>query len=128
MTADPSRRRWTLVALMAAGIAVSVVAGAVALGNGLTVQRAVALLSDPKSSPLVTSPTWIAISVLASEAVLATLIWRFLRRHRVFLHEVCPLGVPSLRDLAGALLCVFGLAYYAKHLRRLGKELAWATR
>jgi membrane protease YdiL (CAAX protease family) len=25
------------------------------------------------------------------------------------LHEVCPLGVPSMRDLAGALLCVFGL-------------------
>ena len=25
-------------------------------------------------------------------------------------------------------LCVIGLAYYAKHLPRLGKELAWATR
>jgi membrane protease YdiL (CAAX protease family) len=99
-----------MVLVFAAGIAVSGIAAAVAIGTGLPVERVVALLSDPKSSPLVTSPTWIAISVLASEAVLATLIWRFLRRHRVFLHEVCPLGVPSLRDLTGALLCVFGLA------------------
>jgi membrane protease YdiL (CAAX protease family) len=101
---------FAMVLVLAAGIAVSAVAAAVAIGTGLPVQRAVALLSDPKTSPLVTSPTWIAISVLASEAVLATLVWRFLRRHRVFLHEVCPLGVPSLRDLSGALLCVFGLA------------------
>jgi membrane protease YdiL (CAAX protease family) len=101
---------FAMVLVLAAGIVVSVVAAAVAIGTGLPVQRAVALLSDPKTSPLVTSPTWIAISVLASEAVLATCVWRFLRRHRVFLHEVCPLGVPSLRDLAGSLLCVFGLA------------------
>lgn len=99
-----------MVLVFAAGIVVSAIAAAVAIGTGLPVERVVALLSDPKSSPLVTSPTWIAISVLASEAVLAALIWRFLRRHRVFLHEVCPLGMPSLRDLAGALLCVFGLA------------------
>lgn len=101
---------FAMVLVLAAGIVVSVVAAAVAIGTGLPVERAVALLSDPKTSPLVTSPTWIAISVLASEVVLATLVWRFLRRHRVFLHEVCPLGVPSLRDLAGSLLCVFGLA------------------
>jgi membrane protease YdiL (CAAX protease family) len=101
---------FAMVLVFAAGIVVSVVAAAVAIGTGLPVERAVALLSDPKTSPLVTSPTWIAISVLASEAVLATLVWRFLRRHRVFLHEVCPLGVPSLRDLSGSLLCVFGLA------------------
>jgi len=99
-----------MVLVFVAGIAVSVVAAAVAISTGLPVERVIALLSDPKSSPLVTNPTWIAISVLASEAVLAALIWRFLRRHRVFLHEVCPLGVPSLRDLSGALLCVFGLA------------------
>lgn len=101
---------FAMVLVLAAGLVVSVVAAAVAIGTGLPVERAVALLSDPKTSPLVTSPTWIAISVLASEAVLATLVWRFLRRHRVFLHELCPLGVPSLRDLAGSLLCVFGLA------------------
>jgi len=34
-----------------------------------------------------------------------------------------PLGLSGIQWL-----CVFGLAYYAKHLRRLGKELAWATR
>ena len=99
-----------MVLVLAANLAVSAVAAAVAIGTGLPVARAFALLSDAESSPLVTSPTWIAISVLASELVLATLVWRFLRRHRVFLHEVCPLGVPSLRDMAGALLCVFGLA------------------
>lgn len=99
-----------MVLVIAAGMAVSAVAAAVAVSTGLPAARALELLSDPKNSPLVTSPTWISISVLASEAVLAMLIWRFLRRHRVFLHEVCPLGVPSLRDTAGALLCVFGLA------------------
>jgi membrane protease YdiL (CAAX protease family) len=101
---------FAMVLAFAAGIAVNVAATAIAIGTGLPIARAIALLSDPKSSPLVTSPTWISISVLASEAVLATLIWRFLRRHRVFLREVAPLGVPSLRDLLGALLCVFGLA------------------
>ena len=101
---------FAMVLAFAAGLAVNVAATMIAIGTGLPIARAIALLSDPKSSPLVTSPTWISISVLASEAVLATLIWRFLRRHRVFLHEVAPLGVPSLRDLSGALLCVFGLA------------------
>ena len=98
-----------MVLVFAAGLAMGGVAAVIAIQTGLPVERAFALLSDPTSSPLVTSPPWIAISVLANEAVLATLIWRFLRRHRVFLHEVCPLGVPSLRDLGGALLCVFGL-------------------
>ena len=99
-----------MVLVFAANMAVSAVAAGIAIGTGLPLDRAFALLADPKSSPLVTSPTWIAISVVASELVLAMLVWRFLRRHRVFLHEVCPLGVPSLRDMAGALLCVFGLA------------------
>ena len=99
-----------MVLVVAAGMALGAVAAIAALRTGLPMDRAFALLADPKSSPLVTSPTWISISVLANEAVLATLIWRFLRRHRVFLHEVCPLGVPSLRDMAGALLCVFGLS------------------
>jgi membrane protease YdiL (CAAX protease family) len=99
-----------MVLVIGTGMAVGAVAAVIAIRTGLPVERAFELLSDPKSSPLVTSATWISISVLASEAVLAVLIWRFLRRHRVFLHEVCPLGVPSLRDLAGALLCVFGLS------------------
>jgi membrane protease YdiL (CAAX protease family) len=99
-----------MVLVVAAGMAVGAVAAFAAFRTGLPLERVFALLSDPKSSPLVTSPTWISISVLVNEAVLGLLVWRFLRRHRVFLREVCPLGVPSLRDLAGALLCVFGLA------------------
>ncbi len=99
-----------MVLVVGAGMAVSAAAALVALQTGLSVERAVQLLSDPKASPLVTSSIWIAISVVATDAVLALALWRFLRRHRVFLHEVCPLGTPSLRDSAGALLCVFGLA------------------
>lgn len=99
-----------MVLVVAAGIAVAGVAALIALRTGLAPERAIELLLDPTGSPLVTTPTWISISILASDAVLALLVWRFLRRHRLFLHEVCPLGVPSLRDLAGALLCVFGLA------------------
>jgi membrane protease YdiL (CAAX protease family) len=101
---------FAMVLVLAAGLAVGVVAAVAALRSGLSIERALELLSDPKSSPLVNSPTWLSIQVLSSEAVLGVLIWRFLRRHRVFLHEVAPLGVPSLRDLCGALLCVFGLA------------------
>lgn len=99
-----------MVLVIAAGLAVGVVAALVAIRTGLSTDRAIQMVLDPSGSPLVTTPTWIAISILASDLVLAVLIWRFLRRHRVFLHEVAPLGVPSLRDLIGALLCVFGLA------------------
>lgn len=101
---------FTMVLVVVAGMAVSGAAALVALQTGLSVERAFELLSDPKASPLVTSSTWIAISVVATDAVLALALWRFLRRHRVFLHEVCPLGAPSLRDSVGALLCVFGLS------------------
>ena len=89
---------------------VAAVAAFAALRSGLPLERALEVLLDPTGSPLVTTPTWISISILAADFVLGLLIWRFLRRHRLFLHEVCPLGVPSLRDLTGALLCVFGLA------------------
>lgn len=99
-----------MVLVLAAGLVVGGVAAFAALRSGLPIERALELLSDPKSSPLVNSPTWLSIQVLSSEGVLAILVWRFLRRHRVFLHEVAPLGVPSLRDLVGALLCVFGLS------------------
>jgi membrane protease YdiL (CAAX protease family) len=111
---------FAVVLVLGVSLAIGLVAALAALRSGLPIERALELLSDPKSSPLVSSPTWISASVLANEAVLAILVWRFLRRHRLFLHEVCPLGVPSLRDLAGALLCVFGLA----PLSELAAELA----
>lgn len=101
---------FSMVLVVGAGMAVSASAALIAVQQGLSFDRAFALLSDPKASPLVTSSTWIAISVVATDAVLGIAVWRFLRRHRVFLHEVAPLGAPSLRDSAGALLCVFGLS------------------
>jgi membrane protease YdiL (CAAX protease family) len=110
---------FTMVLVIGSWVLVSAVAAGVAIGTGLSVERAVALLLDAKSSPLVTSAPWIAISLLVSEAVVALVIWRFLRRHRVFLHEVCPLRMPSLRDLSGALLCVFGLSPLAGMLAEL---------
>jgi membrane protease YdiL (CAAX protease family) len=113
---------FTMVLVVAVGLAVSGSAALVAVQTGLSVERALTVLSDPTSSPLVTSPTWIAISVVATDAALALAIWRFLRRHRVFLHEVCPLGVPSLRDSAGALLCVFGLAPLSGMLAELTRR------
>jgi membrane protease YdiL (CAAX protease family) len=100
----------TMALVFAANLALAAVAAVVAVGTGLRIDRALALLADPKSSPLVNSAPWIATSVVVMELVLSLVIWRFLRRHRVFLHEVSPLRVPSLRDLAGALLCVFGLS------------------
>lgn len=111
-----------MVLVVAAGIAVAGVAALIALRTGLPAERAIELLLDPSGSPLVTAPTWIAISIMASDLVLALLVWRFLRRHRLFLHEVCPLGVPSLRDLLGALLCVFGLAPLSRMLAELTRR------
>jgi len=114
---------FAVVLVIGAGLLVGALAAIVAIGTGLPPERAVELLFlDSKSSPLVTSPTWISISSLASEAVLGLLIWRFLRRHRIFLHEVCPLGVPSLRDMAGAVLCVFGLSPLSELLAELTRR------
>jgi membrane protease YdiL (CAAX protease family) len=110
---------FTMALVILAGMAVWVAAALIALQTGLSAERAIEVLSDPKSSPLVTSPTWISISVLASEFVLGLSLWRFLRRHRLFLHEVCPLGTPSFRDAVGALACVFGLAPLAGLLAEL---------
>jgi membrane protease YdiL (CAAX protease family) len=111
-----------MVLVVAAGLVVAGVAALIALRTGLTPERAIELLLDPTGSPLVTTPTWISISIVASDLVLALLIWRFLRRHRLFLHEVCPLGVPSWRDLIGALLCVFGLAPLSRLLAELTRR------
>lgn len=114
---------FAVVLVIGAGLLVGGVAAVVAVGTGLPVERALELLFlDPKRSPLVTSPVWISISSLTTEAVLGVLIWRFLRRHRIFLHEVCPLGVPALRDLVGALLCVFGLAPLSELLAELTRR------
>ncbi len=112
-----------VVLVIGAGLLVGVLAALVAIGTGLPAQRALELLFlDSKSSPFVTSPIWISISALTSEAVLGLLIWRFLKRHRIFLHEVCPLGVPALRDFAGALLCVFGLSPLSELLAELTRR------
>ena len=110
---------FTMALVVAGSMAVWLAAGLIAVSTGLSPERAIEVLSDPKRSPLVTSPTWISIAVLVSEAVLALSLWRFLRRHRLFLHEVCPLGVPTLRDVVGALGCVFGLAPLAGLLAEL---------
>lgn len=109
----------TMALVFAANLGLTAVAALVAISSGLKVERALALLADPKSSPLVNSAPWISISVLVMELTLGLVIWRFLRRHRVFLHEVSPLRVPSLRDLLGALLCVFGLAPLSGMLAQL---------
>jgi membrane protease YdiL (CAAX protease family) len=108
-----------MVLVVAAGMAVGAAAAVAAVRTGLPPERAFSLLTDPKSSPLVTSPTWLSIQALASEAVQGLLVWRFIRRHRLYLHEVAPLVTPSLRDLIGALLCVFGLAPLAGLLAEL---------
>jgi membrane protease YdiL (CAAX protease family) len=113
---------FTMALVIAGSLAVWVSAALIAVQTGLSPERAIELLTDPASSPLVTSPTWISISVLMSELVLGVSLWRFLRRHRLFLHEVCPLGVPSLRDSVGALACVFGLAPLAGFLAELTRR------
>lgn len=108
------------VAILGAGLAVASAAAAVAAASG---QNPVQLLSDPKASPLVTSPLWIAGGTVANElAVLLTLaawLWILKTPLRIAL----PLGRPSVLGVLGALLVVFGLAPVAEVMGELMHRL-----
>jgi membrane protease YdiL (CAAX protease family) len=113
---------FAMVLVIGAGMLVSAAATAIAISTGLSPERAISLISDPGASPLVTSSTWITISILASQAALTFSMWGFLRRHRVFFRELCPLRAPSLRELAGALICCFGFSPLAGLMAELTRR------
>jgi membrane protease YdiL (CAAX protease family) len=103
-----------LALLVAVGLAIGLLAAALAVGEGLSADAALALISDPVSSPLVTSPSWICANIAANELSVLGLLMFWWRRIRTPLKEVLPLARPSLGALLGAILLPFALAPLAE--------------
>ncbi len=97
-----------------AGLALAAAAAAVGMASGLQAADAIALISDPAASPLLTSPSWIAATILANELAVAAAVWLALRRLGLRLAEVMPLHRPQQLEIFAALLLVFGLAPVAE--------------
>lgn len=96
------------------GLGVGAVAAALAIAEGLSAESAFALISDPRASPLVTSPIWISISIALNELTLVGLMWRWLRRLQAAPSEILPLSRYSVRAGFGAVLLPFGFAPLAE--------------
>jgi membrane protease YdiL (CAAX protease family) len=103
-----------LASVFVAGFALAGAAALMAVQAGLPTDRALRLLSDPQASPLVTSPTWIALTILVNELGVAGALYIGLRRLRLRLADVAPLRRPERTELFGTLLLVFGLAPLAE--------------
>ena len=117
-----------LIAVFVTGVGVAATAAVLAVRAGLPVERALALVSDPHSSPLVTSSTWIAVSIAVNELAVASTLTFWIVRHRPHIGHVFPIGHPTFRTICAGLLIVFGfgpLAELAGELafRFLGREL-----
>jgi len=117
-----------LIAVLVTGVGVGATAAVLAVRAGLPADRALALVSDPHSSPLVTSSTWIAVSIAVNELAVAITLTIWIIRHRPHIGHVFPIGHPTLRTICAGLLIVFGfgpLAELAGELafRFLGREI-----
>jgi len=103
-----------LALLQLAGVVLVVAAAAIGSAEGLKADAVVALLRDPKASPLVTSPTWIATNIVLNEIALFGLLIFWRRRLRLPLRVVVPMKGFSFRALLGAMLLPFGFAPLAE--------------
>jgi membrane protease YdiL (CAAX protease family) len=103
-----------LVAVLVTGAGVGATAAVLAVRAGLPVDRALALVTDPHSSPLVTSSTWIAVSIAVNELAVALTLTIWIVRHRPHIGHVFPLGHPTLRTICAGLLIVFGFGPLAE--------------
>ena len=117
-----------LIAVLVTGIGVGATAAVLAVRAGLPVDRALAMVTDPHSSPLVTSSTWIAVSIAVNEFAVAITLGLWIMRHRPHIGHVFPLGHPTVRTIFAGLLIVFGfgpLAEFAGELafRFLGRDV-----
>jgi len=116
--------RFWLVALLAVlvtGVGVGATAAVLAVRAGLPVDRALALVTDPYSSPLVTSSAWIAASIAVNELAVAITLSLWVVRYRPHIGHVFPIGHPTLRTICAGLLIVFGFGPLAE----LAGELAF---
>ena len=105
-----------LIAVLVTGVGVGATAAVLAVRAGLPVDRALAFVTDPHSSPLVTSSTWIAVSIAVNELAVAITLTLWIIRHRPHIGHVFPIGHPTLRG---------PLAEFAGELafRFLGREI-----
>jgi membrane protease YdiL (CAAX protease family) len=110
-----------LLAVVVSGVGVAATAAIVAVRTGLPLDRALALVSDPHSSPLVTSSTWIAVSIAINELAVAITLALWMIRYRPHLGHVFPIGHPTPRTIFAGLLIVFGFGPLAE----LAGELAF---
>lgn len=117
-----------LIAVLVTGVGVGATAAVLAIRAGLPADRALALVTDPHSSPLVTSSTWIAVSIAVNELAVALTLAFWIARYRPHIGHVFPIGNPTLRTIFAGLLIVFGfgpLAEFAGELafRFLGRDV-----
>src|SRR5450755_879738 len=103
-----------LIAVVVTGFGVGAVAAVLAVRAGLAPDRALALVSDPRSSPLVTSSTWIAISIVVNELAVAFTLFVWVWRKRPHFGHVFPIGKPTLRMILAGLMIVFGFGPFAE--------------
>jgi uncharacterized protein len=103
-------------------VALWLVAGAAMLGAGFLVAMValglgaldgkdpLKLAADPNLSPLLTSPTWIAVATLVNEVALAFVLIVAMFLLKPSLRSVMPLRPARALAFVGAILAVFGLA------------------
>ncbi len=103
-----------LIAVLVTGVGVGATAAVLAVRAGIPADRALALVTDPHSSPLVTSSTWIAASIAVNELAVALTLAIWIARHRPYIGHVFPLGHPTLRTIFAGLLIVFGFGPLAE--------------
>ena len=63
-----------IVLVVAIGLGVLAVAAAIGVGEGLNPDAVFSLISDPRSSPLVSSPTWIGVTIALNELTILGLV------------------------------------------------------
>lgn len=117
-----------LIAVLVTGVGVGATAALLAVREGLTPERALAFVTDPHSSPLVTSSTWIAVSIAVNELAVAITLAVWVLRRRPYWGHVFPIGHPTLRTVCAGLLITFGfgpLAEFCGELafRFLGRDV-----
>ncbi len=123
---------FALLAVLVTGVGVTATAAVLAVRAGLPADRALALVTDPHSSPLMTSSTWIAASIAVNELAVALTLSIWIVRHRPYIGHVFPIGHPTLRTIFAGLLIVFGLGPLAEFagevaFRFLGREVTAET-
>src|SRR5262245_40638098 len=92
--------------MLGASLLVTIAATAAAVRPG---DNPVELLADPKRSPLLNSPTWIALGTLANELAVGGVLIAGIWLLKPPLALVLPRRRPHVISVIGAICLVFGL-------------------